>query len=328
MANINTRYMGLELQSPIIVGSSSLTGTVEKIKHLEEVGAGAVVLKSLFEEQTAMEAQSYHNGNEASGHRPEWDEYISNYVKQHNVDQVLTLVEQAKRQTKIPVIGSISCVSSSEWVSFAKKLESAGADAIELNMFILPVDVHQKGEGIENLYLETADKVKSAVEIPVSMKLGCYFSGLAYFMRKISRTGLQALVLFNRFYKPDIDLEKMEIKSADVFSSPDEIHNVLRWIGLLSGEVDSDLAASTGIHDGDAVIKALLAGANAVQVVSALYKKGPDYIKTINKRLSEWMDSKNFASIEDFRGKMSHAQTDKPMIYERAQFMKYYSDTH
>ncbi len=328
MADLTTRYMGLELKSPVIVGSSSLTGTIEKNRHLAKMGAGALVLKSLFEEQITMESQSYQQNNDLITNRPEWDDYIANYVKQNNLDHVLTLLDQTKKEVDIPVIASINCVTPSVWVSFAKKLEAAGADAIELNMFVLPMDVHVKADEIESLYLETANQVKSEINIPVSMKLGCYFSGLSYFMRKLSRTGLRGLVFFNRFYKPDFDLDKLTIKSADVFSSPDELHNVLRWVGLLSGELECDLAASTGIHDGDGVIKAILAGANAVEVASTLYKNGSDYLKTILQRVSSWMDEKGFAGIEDFRGKMSYAQADEPIVYERAQFMKYYADAH
>ena len=227
---------------------------------------------------------------------------------------------------KIPVIASINCISSHEWTYFAKKIEDAGADALELNLFVLPSTLEKNLDEIDHIYLEIINDVKNLVNIPISIKISYYFSNLGRAIKVLSKTGIKGIVLFNRFYSPDIDIDKMEVVPTNVFSSPQELSTSLRWIGIMANRVKCDLAASTGVHDGQAVIKQLLAGADAVQMVSALYKNGPEYLQTVIGEVEDWMKSKGFDSIADFKGSLSQERYVEPTLYERVQFMKYFSD--
>ena len=326
MANLETSWMGLKLKNPIIAGSSGLTNSVENIVELERNGVGAVVLKSLFEEQIANKVNNTMEQGEFANYYPEAEDYIRNYTHGNDLSVYLELIRSAKQSVKIPVIASINCVSdSNDWVSFAKKVEDAGADALELNIFILPSDPEKSGEENEKVYFKIIDKVTKAVSIPVAVKISYYFSGLAQFITKLSWTGIKGIVLFNRFFSPDIDIDKMEVKSSFVFSNPSELAISLRWIAMMSHHVKCELAASTGIHSGEAVIKQLLAGAEVVQIASVLYKKGFSEIGIMNRVLEEWMEKNNFNSLDDFRGKLSIAEYENPAAYERVQFMKHYS---
>ncbi len=319
MSQLETTYLGLKLRNPVIVGSSGLTSSIDKIKKIEEKGAGAIVLKSIFEEQIKFEAGKMANGSDS----PEAWDYVNYYVKNNTVQQYLDLIKKAKQEVKIPVIASINCVSSKEWTGFAKSIEEAGADAIEINVFVLPNDRNATAEKYENIYFELAEKLKSTLKIPFAFKLGSHFSNLVGFIQKLNVPGV---VLFNRFYAPDIDIDNMELIAAEIFSSPADIRNSLRWVGIISSKIsDLDIAASTGVHDGKAVIKQILAGANAVQVCSTLYKNGIDHLESIIKEIEEWMDKHGYNNIDEFRGKMSYAKIDDPLIYERSQFMKYFS---
>ncbi len=322
MLDLTTEYMGLKLKNPIIVGSSGLTNSVESIKKLEANGAAAVILKSLFEEQILMEVNSLKS--DYSTHAEEAD-YLLNYTRQHNLDEYLKLVSEAKQEVSIPVIASINCISSSEWTTFAKRLQEAGADGIELNMFIMPGNIDQKSEEVEQIYFDIIREVNKQVKIPIAAKIGFYFTGMANMVHNLAIRNAAAVVLFNRFHRPDIDLKKLEMTSADIFSTPQENVLSLRWIGMLSDAVDCDLASTTGIHDGDTVIKNLLAGAKAVQIATALYKKGPEYIGEILKQMEEWMNAKGFKSVNQLIGKLNHAHIKDPVLYERSQFMKYFS---
>ncbi len=326
MANLETTYMGLKLKSPIIAASSGLTNSVENIVELEKNGVGAVVLKSLFEEQIANEVSHTLEQGEAGNYYPEAEDYIRNYTQSNDLSIYLDLIRTAKQVVKIPVIASINCVSGSDdWISFAKKIEGAGADALELNIFILPSDPNKEGEENEQVYFDIAEKVTKEISIPVALKISYYFSGLVRFVTKLSWTDIKGIVLFNRFFSPDIDIDKMEVKSSFVFSDPASLAQSLRWVAMLSSHVKCDIAASTGIHSGEAVIKQLLAGAQVVQIASVLYKKGFKEIEVMTKVLEDWMDKKNFNSLDDFRGKLSIAEYENPAAYERVQFMKHYS---
>ncbi len=326
MANLETSWMGLKLKNPIIAGSSGLTNSVENIVELERNGVAAVVLKSLFEEQIANKVNNTMEQGEFANYYPEAEDYIRNYTHGNDLSVYLELIRSAKQAVKIPVVASINCVSdSNDWVSFAKKVEDAGADALELNIFILPSDPEKSGEENEKVYFKIIDKVSKVVSIPVAVKISYYFSGLAQFVTKLSWTDIKGIVLFNRFFSPDIDIDKMEVKSSFVFSSPSELAISLRWIAMMSHHVKCELAASTGIHSGEAVIKQLLAGAEVVQIASVLYKKGFSEIGIMNRVLEEWMEKNNFNSLDDFRGKLSIAEYENPAAYERVQFMKHYS---
>lgn len=324
MINLETTYMGLNLKTPIIIGSSGLTNSADKIRELEANGAGAVVLKSIFEEQILMEANSLTAEHWA--HAEEGD-YILEYTRKHNLEEYLKLIEAGKKAAAIPIIASINCVSASEWTSFARKIQDAGADGLELNMFILPADPHKKGEEVEKIYFDILEKVKAHIDIPVALKMSYYFSGLANMLFNLSVRHAAALVLFNRFSSPDIDLDKLEVVTSHVFSTAEELSLPLRWIGMLSGHLKCDLAASTGIHDGESVIKALLAGAKAAQAASAIYKNGPTYIKTMIAQIESWMKKRQFKTIADFNGILSQHKIKNPALFERSQFMKYYADS-
>jgi dihydroorotate dehydrogenase (fumarate) len=325
MVNLSTSYMGLKLRNPIIIGSSGLTNSVENIKEAAANGAAAVVLKSLFEEQILHSASSTILQNEVTNLYPEAEDYIRNYTRSNDVDNYLKLIRDSKKAVDIPIIASINCVSSSEWIDFAKKIEEAGADAIELNIFVLPSDPHKSGEQNEAVYFEILEKIIRTVKIPVSAKISYYFSGMAKMALKLSWTGISGLVLFNRFFSPDIDIDRFEVKATNVFSTPAELSTSLRWVAMLSTKVQCDIAASTGIHDGKAVIKQLLAGAKAVQIASVLYKKGFKEITIMLDEIQTWMVQHNFKSLDQFVGRMSVKEAENPAAYERVQFMKHFS---
>ncbi len=326
MKDLSTKYLGLDLKNPVIVGSCGLTNSVEKIKEMAENNAGAVVLKSLFEEQIEAELasnlESYHSDY------PDAFDYIRGYTHGNAVDEYLTLIADAKKAVDIPIIASVNCVSGSEWVNFAESVQKAGADALELNVSLLPSDPGKKSEDTEKIYFEILNKVSAKVSIPISLKMSRYSAGLANLVSRIAWSTdhkVAGFVLFNRYYRPDININTMEVSKADVFSTPAEITESLRWIGLLAGSVKKDFAASTGVHDSDAVIKQLLAGATAVQVVSTLYKNSPAIITEILDGLEKWMDEKSFTSLDQFRGRLSYANAENPAAFERIQFMKQFA---
>lgn len=269
MPNLSTEYMGLKLKNPIIIASSGLTDTVESIKSLEENGAAAVVLKSLFEEEIVAEMDAQlKKMSSTSPLYPETIDFYEEYEDDNMSMQYLELIKNAKKSVKIPIIASINCVTAEQWTYFPKEIQEAGADALELNLFLLPSDFKRNAETINKVYLDIVKKVKEQISIPVALKVSYYSTDLALHLQKLSKSGINALVLFNKFYSPDIDLDKMEITSGKILSSPDDMHISLRWMGIMAGRVKCDLAASTGVHSGKDAIKQILAGANAVQVAS------------------------------------------------------------
>lgn len=325
MPDLKTSYLGLQLKNPFIVSSSGLTDNVEKIKELEEYGAAAVVLKSLFEEQIRFEA----GGMIDNAGYPEAADYIMNYSRENTLDAYLKLVQRARKETRIPVIASINCVSSSEWVDFAERIQDAGADALELNVFFFPSDKKLRSGDYEDIYYSLAIKVKESISIPFSFKLGPNFTNLPHIVDGLYNRGAKGVVIFNRFYEPDIDIENLQFKSGPVFSSPADLNATLRWTGILSSQFQHiDIAASTGVHDARAAAKLLLAGASSVMVCSALYLNGPEYLNQMVDGLAEWMDSHHFKSLGDFKGSMNYGKIDNPSIYERSQFMRYFSNFH
>jgi dihydroorotate dehydrogenase (fumarate) len=325
MVNLNTTYMGLKLKNPIIIGSSGLTNSVENIKEAAANGAAAVVLKSLFEEQITHAASHTILQNESANYYPEAEDYIRNYTRANDVDNYLKLIRDSKKAVDIPIIASINCISSHEWMDFAKKIEEAGADALELNIFILPSDPLKTGEQNEAVYFEILEKITRTINIPVAAKISYYFSSMAKMALKLSWTGIKGLVLFNRFFSPDIDIDRFEVKATNVFSTPAELSISLRWVAMLSTKVHCDIAASTGIHDGKAVVKQLLAGAKAVHIASVLYKKGFKEITIMLDEIQTWMVQHNFKNLDQFIGKMSVKEAENPAAYERVQFMKHFS---
>jgi dihydroorotate dehydrogenase (fumarate) len=323
--DLSVRYLGLDLKNPIIIGSSGLTNSVKKIQKLEKNGAAAVVLKSLFEEQILMEYHQITSQNQNV--YPEFQDYVKYYTEEENLGKYLALIKNAKETVDIPIIASINCVSSAEWISFAKKIESAGADAIELNISLLPSNFELSGSENEKVYFDIIEKVKQNISIPIALKMSYYSAGLANLIQKLSWTQqLDAFVLFNRFYNPDIDINKKEIISSSVLSTPKDIFTSLRWIALLSDTIELPLIATTGIMDGEGVIKQILAGAQAVQIVSSIYKNGNSYITTILEEIKSWMKQNNYTNLADFRGLLNQKKSDNSSNYERVQFMKYFSD--
>jgi dihydroorotate dehydrogenase (fumarate) len=323
MTNLTTNYLGLTLKSPLVISSSGLSGSVEKIRKFEEFGAGAVVLKSLFEEQIKYESGKFVENSLS----PEANDYITRYSKSNALEEYLKLIEASKKAVGIPVIASINCMSVSEWISFAKDIEKAGADALELNIFYVATDKEKSSEKYEKLYNDLLVKVKDVTNMPLAIKIGYYFTNLVGMVQSILNRGAKGVVMFNRFYEPDIDIDNLKMKSSGVFSSPQDIRQSLRWVGIISNQVKNiDIAASTGIHDGKAAIKQLLVGAKVVQICSVLYKKGDDYLKTISAEMQNWMDKKEFKSIDEFRGKLNYKNIPDPSFYERSQFMKYFSN--
>jgi dihydroorotate dehydrogenase (fumarate) len=325
MIDLSTDYLGLKLRSPLVVGSSGLTKSIDNLELCEKKGAGAVVLKSLFEEQIKFEIRKMFSYEETQSVYTEAEDYIRNYAREHTLNEYLGLIQDAKEKLSIPVIASINCTSALEWPAFAKNIQESGADALELNVFALPSDDNKEGAAYEKLYFDVIENVKKEISIPVALKISSNFSGLANTIKKLSWSGVEGIVLFNRFFNPDIDIDSFRIKAANLYSDPGEITASLRWIAIMAGKVQTDLCASTGVHDGKGVIKQLLAGANAVQVCSTLYKNGFDQLDIMRDEMIQWMKKHRYEKIADFRGKMSQKMTDNPAAFLRVQFMKHFA---
>lgn len=323
MVDLTTKFLGLTLRNPLIVGSSGLTDSVEKVKAAQDAGVGAVVLKSLFEEEIIAEMEeAMHRMTSRPFVYPETFDYMDEEPEEDSVRKYLRLISESKSAVHIPVIASINCVSSQKWTYFAKEIQDAGADALELNLFILPTDFERSATDNEKLYFDIVSEVLKVVKIPVLLKISYYSSNLGQMIQKLSGSGIKGLTLFNRFYSPDFNLETYQVVSTNVLSNPSDLSISLRWIAVMAERVSCDLAASTGVHDGEAFIKQILAGANAVQVVSALYRHGIEYAGQIIEETKKWMEHEGYASLNDFRGKMSQAKSSNPAAYERVQFMK------
>ncbi len=323
MADLSVKYLGLQLKNPIIVASSGLTNSVEKVVELERNGAGAVVLKSLFEEQIFSEAQ--FNVSRDQSFSADVHDYILNYTKQNSIENYINLIKGAKSAVSIPVIASINCVTDSNWIEFAKSLQDAGADAIEVNLAILPSDHEKSGADYEKIYFSLTEKLRSTLKLPIALKISDYSSGLSNLIKTISWTGnIDSIVMFNRFYNPDIDIDNFKITSSNVFSDSHDYSNTLRWVAIMRNCLEIDICATTGIHDGKAVIKQLLVGADAVQIASVIYKNGPVIISKILSDIELWMDNKKFKSISDFKGKMAFKKGADNTAFERIQFMKHF----
>lgn len=321
MADLSTSYLGLQLHNPVIVASCSLVNTVDGAERCADAGAGAVVLKSLFEEQIEADTNLLQQNVWLAGHAEAFD-YVRNMGIELGSRDYLTLVEKAKKKLSIPVIASLNCITPTWWTDYAKRIENAGADALELNIAVLPSDPSRTGDAIEHLYFKILEAVKKSVKIPIAVKIGPYFTSIARMTHELCKRGASALVLFNRFYQLDINIENLALAPGYRLSSREEISLSLRWISLLAGRIKCDLAAATGVHDGTDVIKQLLAGASAVQVCSTLYLNGVKYIDTILTQIAAWMNQHKFDSIDQLKGKLSQAESDRPELYERLQYIK------
>lgn len=345
MSDLTTVYMGMELSNPLVVGSCGLTKTVQGVKQAADAGAGAIVLKSLFEEQISAEVEELASQSQHAAHTEAYD-YLHGFAQALGPSEYLQLVSDAKKSVSVPIFASINCVTANRWTEYAAKLADAGADGLELNVGFLPNDPAIAGVTVEERYSEILSAVREVVELPVALKIGPYFSSLAHLAQQLGKDRMKgppftvgwcgpgdveqelswkaadALVLFNRFYRFDIDIDSMQLTGGNPYSSSEELHLPLRWISLLAGRVSSDLAATTGVHNGEDVIKQIMAGATVVQLCSTLYRNGLGQISSILEQLEHWMQTKKFARLEDFRGTLSYARSETPSAYERVQYIK------
>ncbi|WP_068472559.1 dihydroorotate dehydrogenase-like protein [Saccharicrinis aurantiacus] len=327
MKILESKYLGLRLKNPIIVGSCGLTNSVESIKKLAENGAAAVIVKSVFEEEIIQEHQDVlKNKLGDQDNNLEFLDYFDYQIKSDVLKKTAALIQDAKKEVDIPIIGSINCASSGEWVSYAKILADAGADALELNLFKLPSDVNQKADEQEQFYQSIVSAVKSHVSIPVSVKIAPYSSNLAASIKKMDDIGVDGITMFNRFYNVDFDIYTDEVIAGSPYSTNEEYYNALRWISIMSGKVNTDLSASTGVHNAETAIKMLMAGATTVQIVSKIYMDGPEVISSILEGIKEWMEKRGYVSIDEFRGSVHHDPDQNSERFERVQFMRYFGE--
>jgi dihydroorotate dehydrogenase (fumarate) len=321
---MHSTYMGLQLNSPIIVSACTLSGKTENIVQMEDNGAGAVVLFSLFEEQIKKEEARYnsvianttHSFAEALDYFPDLEDFNM------GSDEYLEHIRKAKERVDLPIIGSLNGITLEGWIDYSKKMEQAGADAIEVNIFFIPGDITMASPEVEHRYLNIIEAVKHTVKIPVAVKLNPYFSAMGNMAYRMKKAGADALVLFNRFYQPDFDINELVIKTDLHYSEAGEIRLPLLWLALLYGKINISLAATTGVQSAIEVIKYILAGADVVMTASSLYKNGIPYLKTMNKELQDWMYMMGFDTIESFKGNMSQQHVSDPTAYERANYIR------
>ncbi len=322
MIDIKTQYAGLTLRNPLIVASSGLTNNAERNKEFEKAGAGAIVLKSLFEEQIEMQSDMLMQDSDS----PEAADYVYSYVKANQINTYLDLIKKTKELCSIPIIASINCYKSDAWIEFARQIELAGADALELNIYFLETELDYDWNKMRDLYVGIIRKVKETVTIPVTIKMSKMVGNIPALAQILTVNGADGLVLFNRFYQPDIDINNMQIVSGNVFSSHADLSDTLRWTAIVTGKIPGvNIASCTGIHDWEDVIKCILAGATTVEICSAVYTHGSEIISQILTCIEEWMHQTHYNSLEEFRGKLSYANIPNPAAYERSQFMKYFS---
>lgn len=319
--DLSTTYMGLTLKNPLIASSSKLTDNIENIRQIAQSGAGAVVLKSIFEEQFLADLGRLIDQDEKYFWFPEAVDYLNSHSREQGVDEYVKLIKDAKEQTEIPIIASINCVTPAEWPQCLNKLEEAGIDGLELNISIMPIREGASSLEIEDNYIEIVEAVKKNVQVPLAVKIGPRFTNLISMVKRFEAAGADAVVMFNRYFRPDIDIEKEKVVASLLLSCPEEMNQSLRWVSLLASEVDCDIAGNTGVHTADGVIKHLLVGADAVQVCSTLYKNGIDYIGTMIADLETWLGEHNYSAVSQFQGKLGRYEKNIA-AFERVQFMK------
>ena len=324
--NTNTKYLGLDLKSPIIVGSCGLTADVDKMVQMEKAGAGAVILKSIFEEQIIYDIKRNTHVVAPIDNYGDSYEYIAAHVADDSLNKHFQMIRDAKSRLSIPVIGSINCFSYENWLTYAIKFQEAGCDALELNMAILPYETTLSADDVERTFTQIINTLRKSVTIPISIKVGTYFTDMAKQMQQLSWMGIQGVTMFNKNVQVDVDIENETLKNASWLSNPGELYNTLRWVAILSKKMRCDVSASTGVSSGDDVVKLLLAGATSVQVVSALYRDGIDILRQMNDTLQQWMQRKGYDNIAAFRGKLAVAPAEKASVAMRTQFMKYFAE--
>lgn len=317
---LKTVCMGLTLRNPVVVASCGLVRSVSGVKMAAEAGAGAVVLKSVFEEQ--FEAEAREAQPPTSVWHPEVVDYVMRTSKDLGPEEYVRLVEKAKASVDIPVIASVNCTSPSRWPDYAGRLADAGADALELNLAIFPRNHAETSASVEERYYGIVNAVRERTVVPLAVKLSPHFTSLGHVASRLADLGVSALVLFNRFYRLDVDLDQIELKRGQVFSSAEEWWNSLRWIGLLYGRVGCDLVAGTGIHDGETALKLILVGACAVQVASAIYLHGWERITQMVETMERWLEAKGIHDLDAIRGRLSQAHNLHPEWFERLQYVR------
>ena len=322
--DLTTRYMGLELKNPLVASASPLTGELDTLRRLEDAGAAAVVLPSLFQEQIEAEARRYEELAIAGAESfPEARTYLPTHAIEHTgPERYLSLIRRAVEAVDIPVIASLNGTTNQGWISYAQQMEQAGANGLELNVYLIATDRAETGRDIERRYLEILAAVRDTVAIPVAVKLSPYFSALGNMAEELDRAGASALVLFNRFYEPDIDLSLLRMTKDLQLSSPHEIRLPLLWIGVLSGHLTASLAASTGVESGKEVLKYILTGADVVMTTSALLRHGPSYIDTLLCDFRSWLSAREIGSLDQVRGRLSHQKLETEATFERARYIE------
>ncbi len=321
MADLKTSYLGLELKNPLIVGACNIVNNIENVKMAEKAGAGAIVFKSLFEEQLQLEsAQLDDQLNEYAERNAEMVNLFPN-LEHSGPEEHLFNLAKVKKTVQIPVIASLNAIYKDSWIDYALKMEEMGVDALELNFYSVPRELDLDGNTIINQQVDILKQVKSKVKIPVSVKLSPFYANVLNVVSQIDKTGVEGVVLFNRLFQPDIDMEKEEHFSPFHLSSPEDAKVPLRFAGLLYDKIKANICANTGIYSGIDMAKVILAGADCTQVVSALYKNKIQHISTMLNELEQWMDSKGYKGINDFKGKLSEKSINDPFVYKRAQYI-------
>ncbi len=324
MTSLTTNYLGLKLKNPLVVSASPLGQHIPTLRKLEDCGASAVVLNSLFEEQINLESNELDRFlSENMERSPEAYSFFPD-LSGYNIgpDGYLEHVRKAKQAVGIPVIASLNGVSSGGWVRYAKLMEQAGADALELNIYFLPTDLHMTGAAVEQMYCDLVAQVKSSVKIPVAVKLGPQFSAPANMATQLEKAGADGLVLFNRFYQPDFDLDNLEVVPTLVLSRSNELKLRLHWVAILFGKIKADMAITGGVHTAEDVVKAMMAGARVAMMTSVLLELGVEYLKTLNADLLKWLEEHEYESVQQMQGSMSQRSVSNPAAYERANYLK------
>jgi dihydroorotate dehydrogenase (fumarate) len=324
MIDLSTTYMGLQLKNPVVPSASPLSSSLDTIKRMEDAGAAAVTLHSLFEEQIEFEMEFLSHFLEYG--TESFAEAVTYFPQAHEYrrepDDYLEHIRKAKEAVDIPIIPSLNGISAGGWTRFAKRFEEAGADAVELNIYFIPTNIHLMSYDIEDLYVKILKELKRQVSIPVAMKLSPYFSAMPHVASMLDAEGADALVLFNRFYQPDIDIEDLSVTPNLQLSTPVEMRLPMRWIAILAGRVDCSLALTSGIHSTEDVIKAVMVGADVANVCSVLLKEGVGKIQDLVQGLAPWMEEHEYESIAQMKGSMSHRSVPEPAAFERANYMK------
>ncbi|GBD86313.1 dihydroorotate dehydrogenase B (NAD(+)), catalytic subunit [bacterium BMS3Abin03] len=322
--NISTKYLGLDLKSPIVPSAGPLTAEISNIKQMEDAGAGAVVLYSLFEEQIEHEELelNYHTSVSSESHAESTSYLPDAFDFRCGPDEYLEHIRKAKDAVDIPVFASLNGKSMGGWIDYAKQIEKAGADGLELNIYLLATGLNKKSHEIEDVYVDIVKNVRKEIKIPIAVKMHPFFSSTAHMANEFSNAGANGLVMFNRFYQPDIDLEKLEIEPDIILSTPMEMRLPLRWIAILYGRTEADLAATTGVYTAEDVIKMTMAGAKVTQMLSSLIKFGIGHIADVIINIKKWMEENEYESLDQMRGSMSYKNVSDPGKFERANYMK------